>query len=94
MSIFPDCAGSVSIPTLSRASIPETGQKCDHFHAFSGMILRYLGKNAVLSDKGGTALKKTEEVPMSRHIIGETCCADSASHRGNLSGKQQLFYDK
>ena len=58
MSVFPGCAGSVSIPTLSRASIPERGQKCDHFHAFSGAILRYLGENAILSDKGGTELKK------------------------------------
>jgi hypothetical protein len=94
MSVFLDCAGSVSIPTLSRASIPEKGQTCDHFHAFSGVILRYPGENAVLSDKGRIKSKKTEEVPMSRHIIGESYCAGSASHRGNLSGKQRLFYDK
>src|SRR5260370_12412942 len=33
-------------------------QKCDHFHVFVGVILRYPGGNAVLSDKGRTELKK------------------------------------
>src|SRR5258708_4719546 len=33
-------------------------QKCDHFHVFVGVILRYPGENAVLSDKGRTELKK------------------------------------
>ena len=58
MNVFPGCAGSVSIPTLSRASIPEMGQKCDQFHAFAGVILRYPGENAILSDKGRIQLKK------------------------------------
>ncbi len=34
------------------------GQKCDQFHAFAGVILRYPGENAVLSDKGRIQLKK------------------------------------
>src|SRR5258708_37936545 len=33
-------------------------QKCDHFHVFVGVILRYPGENAVLLDKGRTELKK------------------------------------
>jgi hypothetical protein len=58
MSVFPECAGKYIDFALSRASIPERDSKCDHFHPFSGVILRYLGANAVLSNKGGAKSQK------------------------------------
>src|SRR5260370_30779988 len=81
------CWKCIDFCSLSRASIPEGSQKCDHFHAFAGVILRYPGENAVLSDKGGAELKKQKRFQchaiLSEKPIALTAPCTMAIYLGN-----------
>jgi hypothetical protein len=94
MSIFPCSAGSVLTSALSRASIPERGQKCDHFYPFLGVILRYPGENAVFSDKGGAELKKQKRFQCHAILSEKPVVLTAPYVVANYLGNRDLFYDK
>jgi len=54
---------------------------------FLGAFPIYLGEWVARSDGGGRQKMEKGALPMSRHIMWENRCAESAWQRGKLSGK-------